>query len=328
MGKTMKKQTIVLLSLVITIAFLYPYSLIRADIVERDIIRNKDLAAERLHEYSGKLIGTINQIFEHVEAIELILHTNPDNFEIIEEYSKMVSEKHNTIKNIAFAPNGIVEYIYPLEGNEAAIGHNLMEDPERKHFVKKTIEERISVIQGPVDGVQGGILLFNRKALFIQRDNIEEFWGIIAITIDFEELMKAVGLDINDRDYLYRVRAEKSNSSEDYIWGNLEEEKDSLSSRIDFGDQKWDLDIYPRDGWKDKKAIFFNLEAIDIPYIILSLVLFFVLYTHLSQHSKQSVKARIDSMTGVLNRSTFLSLVSDNLNNEKDKIHGFIILEE
>ncbi len=140
--------------------------------------------------------------------------------------------------------------------------------------------------------------------------------------------MKAVGLDINDRDYLYRVRAEKSNSSEDYIWGNLEEEKDSLSSRIDFGDQKWDLDIYPRDGWKDKKAIFFNLEAIDIPYIILSLVLFFVLYTHLSQHSKQSVKARIDSMTGVLNRSTFLSLVSDNLNNEKDKIHGFIILEE
>ena len=140
--------------------------------------------------------------------------------------------------------------------------------------------------------------------------------------------MKAVGLDINDRDYLYRVRAEKSNGSEDYIWGNLEEEKDSLSSRIDFGDQKWDLDIYPRDGWKDKKAIFFNLEAIDIPYIILSLVLFFVLYTHLSQHSKQSVKARIDSMTGVLNRSTFLSLVSDNLNNEKDKIHGFIILEE
>lgn len=327
MLKAMKKKTIILLSLIITITFSYPYSLIRKAIIERDITKNKDLALEKLHDYSGKLIGTINQIFEHIEAIGLIMHTNPDNLEIIQEYSKMVSKKHDTIKNIALAPNGIVEYIYPLEGNEGAIGHNLMEDPERKHFIKKTIDKGIPVIQGPVEGVQGGILMFNRKAIFIKRDNIEEFWGIIAIAIDFEELMKDIGLDMDDPDYLYRVRAEKSNGFEDYIWGNLEEEKDSISSKISFEEQVWDLSAYPRGGWKAKDIIIFNLDAIDLLYIILSLVLFLVLYNHLNQYRQHSVKARLDTMTGTLNRTTFLSLISDNLNNKKDKIQGFIIID-
>lgn len=327
MAKTMKKKTIILLSLIITLASLYPYLLIRKGGVERDITKNKELASERLYDYSGKLIGTINQIFEHIEAIELIMHTNPDNLEIIQEYSKMVSKKHDTIKNIALAPNGIMEYIYPLEGNEGAMGHNLIEDTDREYFIKKNMDERIPVIQGPVEAVQGGILVFNRKAIFIKEDNIERFWGIIAISVDFEELMNDIGLDINDPDYLYRIKAEKSNGFEDYIWGNLGEETDFISNRINFKDQVWDLDIYPRGGWKDKEAIILNLEPIDIFYIILSLVLFIVLYNHLNQYRRHSIKAKLDAMTGTINRSTFLSLVNDNLYNKKDKIQGFIIMD-
>ena len=45
-----------------------------------------------------------------------------DNFNT---YGELILERNQIISNVQLAPGAIVQYIYPLAGNESAIGHNL-----------------------------------------------------------------------------------------------------------------------------------------------------------------------------------------------------------
>jgi sensor domain CHASE-containing protein len=48
-----------------------------------------------------------------------------DNFDTL---AADIIESHGGISSLQLAPNGVVTQIYPLEGNEAAIGHDLLND--------------------------------------------------------------------------------------------------------------------------------------------------------------------------------------------------------
>lgn len=70
-----------------------------------------------------------------------------DNFNT---YGELILERNQIISNVQLAPGAIVQYIYPLAGNESAIGHNLLTDSKRKAFVEKAMEQKVSISQGPV----------------------------------------------------------------------------------------------------------------------------------------------------------------------------------
>ncbi len=53
----------------------------------------------------------------------------------IENFDALATEvikNYGGISNLQLAPNGVVKQIYPLAGNEAAIGHDLLNDPRRR----------------------------------------------------------------------------------------------------------------------------------------------------------------------------------------------------
>ena len=47
--------------------------------------------------------------------------------------SQMISDDSQIIKVIEQAPDGVVKDIYPLKGNEAAFGIDMLNNPARKH---------------------------------------------------------------------------------------------------------------------------------------------------------------------------------------------------
>ena len=60
------------------------------------------------------------------------------------------------------AKDGIINLIYPMEGNEASMGLNMFEHPERKQEARLAKESGEYTIAGPFELVQGGtgVLLF------------------------------------------------------------------------------------------------------------------------------------------------------------------------
>lgn len=103
-----------------------------------------------------------------------------------------------------------------MKGNESSVGHNLLTDSRRNASVKKAIDEKISISQGPVKSLQGDTLVFNRKPIYIEN----EFWGMAIVTIKFTELMKQCGISEDGRYYSYSIRATKTDGVNDFKWGD------------------------------------------------------------------------------------------------------------
>lgn len=93
-----------------------------------------------------------------------------------------IIKSYGGINNLQLAPNGVVTQIYPLAGNESAIGHNLLNDPRRRTEALKAIESRTLTLAGPFNLVQGGMGVVGRLPVFFP-DEVggEKFWGF---TID------------------------------------------------------------------------------------------------------------------------------------------------
>jgi diguanylate cyclase (GGDEF)-like protein len=95
------------------------------------------------------------------------------------------------VRNVAMAPDNVIRYIYPVEGNDAAIGLDYRENDEQWPAVARAMRERRTVLSGPVDLVQGGRALIARTPVFLDGDR---YWGVLSLVIDSGSLFDAAGL--------------------------------------------------------------------------------------------------------------------------------------
>lgn len=130
-------------------------------------------------------IEALAAIFEIAEGDRTVLD---DQFPI---FAEVLMESGDTLLSVQLGPDSILDYVYPHEGNEAALGLDLMADPERRRLLEPTIETGETTIQGPTGLVQGGIGLLVRKPLYLQNG---EFWGFAETVLDWPSVADRVGL--------------------------------------------------------------------------------------------------------------------------------------
>ena len=286
---------------------------------------NRLIALKELTTISDKIQMSLNLDLQFASFYSVLISNDPDiSDDYLIEISKHILDQHGSIKNIALAPDGVLSFFYPKEGNEHAIGHNLLEDKERESFVRQAIETKSSTTQGPVEAIQGGTLIFNREAIFIERDGREEFWGLTAVSVDFDELIEENGLKSSDNGYLFALKADKANGVDDFLWGNEQIfKKNSIINTIDLPNQQWHIAIYPEKGWGVRESFF---TPISILFYILSIMVFIATYM-LSMYYKQRIHAtKLDFLTGTYSKEAFLAYVNKNIMNVKKK-HAIIILD-
>lgn len=74
------------------------------------------------------------------------------------------------VQSIQLAPEGVVTYIYPEEGNEAG-KIDLIHDEERGEITRYGIDHDVIVMQGPFDLEQGGKGIAIRNPVFLEDEN-------------------------------------------------------------------------------------------------------------------------------------------------------------
>lgn len=63
--------------------------------------------------------------------------------------------REDFVRNVLFAPNGIVDGVFPLEGNAAVIGLNMYEDGAGNKEAQAAIKKKELYIAGPFELIQG-----------------------------------------------------------------------------------------------------------------------------------------------------------------------------
>ncbi|EEW05140.1 diguanylate cyclase [Vibrio mimicus VM603] len=107
---------------------------------------------------------------------------------------KSVSEqflsKASFVRNIGLAPNDIISHVYPLKGNEKAVGLGFRTAPSQYRTVQIAKETKKVFIAGPLELVQGGTALIARYPIFTDLPHNTDYWGGLSVVIDYDKLIE------------------------------------------------------------------------------------------------------------------------------------------
>jgi PAS domain S-box-containing protein len=120
----------------------------------------------------------------------------PQNFETI---SKQLIKLNPIVSVVQLVPNGVVKYIYPMKGNEAAMNLNILDSKYLQEEAKKSVESQKIYFAGPLNLKQGGTAIVGRLPIY----NNNQFWGFSAVIIKLETLLKASGINSIDQSNYY-----------------------------------------------------------------------------------------------------------------------------
>lgn len=93
------------------------------------------------------------------------------------------------IRNMGVAPNNRLDHIYPLAGNEAALGLYYPDLVEQWPAIRTVIDTRKPMLTGPVELAQGGRALIYRIPVFLADGS---YWGMISTVLNNESLWRRV----------------------------------------------------------------------------------------------------------------------------------------
>lgn len=157
-----------------------------------------------------------------------------------------------SVRSLQLAPDGIVTFIWPLEGNEAAIGHDIINDPARGDAVRRSIDEGAFVLAGPFDLLQGGRGLVGRSPIFTGAGDTERFWGFATVVLNFDEVLYLANLDqdiVGEHRIALRGRDGTGAIGEVFFGPPDVFEADAVLSTINLPDGSWQLAAVPEQGW-------------------------------------------------------------------------------
>ena len=148
------------------------------------------------------------------------------------------------IRNFVVAPQGVNRYVYPLAGNEAALGHNLLRDPRPsvQEDIKRTLASRRIGISGPYELRQGGFGLVARVAVFER----EAFWGLVSMVLDIAPVLHEAGLASRPGDASLAVR---DGSGRVFFGSEGIFAAAPVLFRVELPEGYWDLGGIPPGGW-------------------------------------------------------------------------------
>jgi PAS domain S-box-containing protein len=143
---------------------------------------------------------SLKNCYSTTVSLALTLDNNgiPQNFE---EVSKQLIKSNPIVSIVELVPGGVIKYIYPKEGNEAAMNLNILSTVDIRKEAKKSIESQKIYFAGPLKLRQGEIAIVGRLPIYHKN----KFWGFTAVIIKLNTLLKASGIkDINHHDYYFQ----------------------------------------------------------------------------------------------------------------------------
>ena len=300
------------LAVLIGIAVLLISSLFIQSEVER--LKGEALfrAASQVGILRARLEGEINANLAVLKALEAEVSINPqmgqDRFKLLMD-ALLSNDLH--IHHVALAPDLIVRYIYPFEGNEQAIGLNYTANQDQVRSVLDAIQLHKVVLSGPVELVQGGEALIARLPVYLNTQSGSSLWGIISAIIDYQKLLNDAGISENYYGLLLGIRGKDGKGSEGEIFFGQSKAfgKEAVMTNISLPHGEWQLAVLPENGWivSSERVVFLWGVAFFLA-LVMGTAGFFLVFIY--QQKAQAIttanyRANFDTLTGLPNRYFF-----------------------
>ena len=139
-------------------------SMFTADIYYRNQIHqeNERALTQAIADIQNRLQLSVNTRLLAVADLQAFMLAGPTlpSSEIFDQYSAAALENYPEIRAFQYVdPDRIIRYIYPLAGNEAALGLDISTQWSAP-FIEKAIAEQRTTVSDPTETIQGSLVLF------------------------------------------------------------------------------------------------------------------------------------------------------------------------
>jgi signal transduction histidine kinase/sensor domain CHASE-containing protein len=221
-----------------------------------DVSRERDRVVLQIDQIrntlSRELYANINLTQGLVDLVRVQKGIQPAQFEAM---ARELKGHSGLIHNFVLAPDNVVRYVYPLQGNEKVLGLDYRDAPDQLAAVQRAMTEKRLVVAGPLHLVQGGVGIVGRMPIFVQ-DSVDgqtkqRYWGVASTVIDFDTLMALAGFDqIGSRLSVVLRGIDGTGSRGGVFWGSdslFRHDPVTLDIALPVG--SWQIAALPARGW-------------------------------------------------------------------------------
>ncbi len=97
--------------------------------------------------------------------------------------------REDAVRSVIFAPGGIVEGVFPLEGNEPVIGLDMNSAGFGNWEAQEAIRKGELILAGPFEMVEGGLGVCGRLPVYLEDGaGGKRYWGLVTVTLDYPDI--------------------------------------------------------------------------------------------------------------------------------------------
>ncbi len=206
-------------------------------------------ALEKLFTIKARLEAELNTILTLTHGVAAFISLNPQlSQQAFNKYAQYILKQAPLLQHLEAAPDFILRYIYPLEGNKMLKGLNYRTHPQQHQSILSLQYFRQTIIDGPLTPVQDEQAFIAHAPVYYQKDNTEHFWGIVSAPFSTTALFSKVGLFNSDLGVEIAIRHTNNiYQSEDTFFGNerIFHKDHSIIKTLQVGNSYWQIAVHP-----------------------------------------------------------------------------------
>lgn len=244
-----------------------------------------------LSEVRASLEFTINKNLNLARGLSSYISLNPNlNQQEFSVFTSQLLHSDHQISHFGAAKDLVVSHIFPMAGNEAALGLEYSKNPIQRKAAFKAIKIDKVIMAGPLPLVQGNIGLIARTP--VREHSSGKVWGLLSVVLDYQKVLSASGVNIIDGLEL-AIRGKDSTGAEgEFFYGNSDISKQNpVTLLINFPYGNWQLLATPKNGW--------DAHHLHSPAWAGALILL-ILWIFLLRHRYTSELLYLDSMQHIV----------------------------
>ncbi|HEV7275908.1 MAG TPA: EAL domain-containing protein [Devosiaceae bacterium] len=263
---------------------------------QNNLVHRQGLEAKVLTQLSlirAKLEGNINGNLQLVRGLVAAISTEPEMSQArFEELASRLLDTNSQIASLAVAPDLVVRMVYPLAGNERALGLDYRQNVLQRDAALRSLETGAMVLAGPVELVQGGTGFVGRFPVYLEQGSRRIPWGLVAVVVDAERLYRDSGLTDEDLPIAVAITGKDALGKDGTQFfgdaGILA--SDPVEADVIFPSGSWRLAAVPSGGWEGTAPNAGMLRAATVLFGLLVVLPIFV-GTRLVEERQQHIRA-------------------------------------
>ncbi|WP_426358874.1 EAL domain-containing protein [Pseudocolwellia sp. HL-MZ19] len=240
----------ILLAIICILLFSYVIDLKIVNILNNEHEQQKKLNLYRqLTSVSAKLDRDLQKNLSMLSGFSAYISAEPNlDYDDFRHYAQEIFKKEPMLINFSAAKDLVVNYIYPLKGNESALGLDYRENLVQKDMVMQVVNTGQLLVAGPIQLVQGGNAFIGRAPIYTGNGVERKLWGIISAPLNSDMLYQRTGILATTKYFNLAIRSIDIEGKKGAVFFGEDatfDDPDNIQVAINVGAGTWQLAATP-----------------------------------------------------------------------------------